>query len=282
MQLIECPRDAMQGIETFIPTMDKVRYLNALLEVGFDVIDFGSFVNPKAVPQMSDTSEVIKKIEIKKTTTKLLAIIANPRGADDASKFKNIHYLGYPLSVSETFQKRNANKTIAESLLELQQIQSICLKSNKELIVYLSMAFGNPYGDPYSIDTIEALVRELVKMNVRTISIADTIGAATPENVYFLYKILAGKFPLVQFGVHLHSSPSKAREKIDAAFRAGCRRFDGAIKGFGGCPFAEDELVGNIATEVLLSYFDQQLIKLNIDKVKFEKAFEIASEIFPL
>jgi hydroxymethylglutaryl-CoA lyase len=282
MKIIECPRDAMQGIDINIPTAAKIKYLNALLEVGFDVLDCGSFVSPKAVPQMADTGEVLKKLDLKKTSTRLLVIVANPRGAEETANFKQVSYLGYPLSVSETFQKRNTNKTIAEAIQDLQEIQKISLKNKKELVVYLSMAFGNPYQDEYNTTILENLLREMVRLNVKTVSISDTIGAATPERVYMLFKILKGRFPLIEFGVHLHSSPSKAREKVDAAYRAGCRRFDGAIKGYGGCPFAEDELVGNIATEVLISYFEQQRVELKIDKSKFLKAFEIAGEVFPL
>jgi hydroxymethylglutaryl-CoA lyase len=282
MKIIECPRDAMQGIDINIPTSEKIKYLNALLEVGFDVLDCGSFVSPKAVPQMADTGEVLKKLDLKKSLSKLLVIIANPRGAEEAVNYKQVTFLGYPLSISETFQKRNTNKSIAEALVDLQEIQKIAIKNKKELVVYLSMAFGNPYQDEYNSSILENLVRELVKLNVRTVSISDTIGAATPERVYMLFKILKGKFPLIEFGVHLHSSPAQAREKVDAAYRAGCRRFDGAIKGYGGCPFAEDELVGNIATEVLISYFEQQRVELKINKTKFLKAFEIAGEVFPL
>lgn len=281
MKIIECPRDAMQGLLTFIPTEDKVRYLNALIQVGFDTIDCGSFVSPKAVPQMRDTAEVLSQLDLKRSNTKLLAIIANSRGAEEASKFAQISCLGFPLSVSETFQKKNTNKSIAQSLDELKEIQTICNSSGKQLVVYLSMAFGNPYGDEYNLNLIDSLVRELIKINVKIVSIADTVGAATPENVYFLYKILAGKFPLIELGVHLHSSPVLAKEKIDAAYRAGCRRFDTAIRGYGGCPFAKDELVGNIATEVLLSYIEQQHLILKLNKDKFKKAFELAGEIFP-
>lgn len=281
MKIIECPRDAMQGILTFIPTADKVRYLNALIQVGFDTLDFGSFVSPKAVPQMRDTAEVLSQLDLKRSNTKLLAIIVNSRGAVEASKFPQISYLGFPLSVSETFQKKNTNKSIAQSIEELKEIQTICTSSGKQLVVYLSMAFGNPYGDEYNLNLIDSLVRELIKINVKIVSIADTVGAATPENVYFLYKILAGKFPLIELGVHLHSSPVLAKEKIDAAYRAGCRRFDTAIRGYGGCPFAKDELVGNIATEVLLSYIEQQHLILKLNKDKFKKAFELAGEIFP-
>ncbi|HYG37564.1 MAG TPA: hydroxymethylglutaryl-CoA lyase [Cytophagales bacterium] len=282
MKIIECPRDAMQGLLDFIPTEDKVKYLNALIQVGFHTIDFGSFVSPKAIPQMSDTAKVLSQLNLKKSKSKLLAIIANLRGATEACSFSEITYLGYPLSVSETFQERNTNKSIAASLIELKEIQKLCISNGKQLVVYLSMAFGNPYGDEYNLTIIDFMVRELIKMNIKIVSIADTIGAATPENVYFLYKILSGKFPLIELGVHLHSTPDFAKEKIDAAYRAGCRRFDTTIRGYGGCPFAKDELVGNIATEVLLSFIEQQHIILELNKDKFKKAFELAGEIFPL
>jgi hydroxymethylglutaryl-CoA lyase len=282
IKLIECPRDAMQGLKDFIPTKDKIRYINALLNVGFDTLDFGSFVSPAAVPQMKDTAEVFNNLDLSSTNTKLLAIIANLRGAEEAIKYKEIKYLGFPLSISETFQQKNTNKSIEEAFKVVEGIQDLCLKNNKEQVVYLSMGFGNPYGDPYDKEYILSFVDRLYKMGVRIISLSDTIGVSDRENITYLFQTLIPKFPDVEFGAHLHSTPSTVVEKIDAAYNAGCRRFDGALKGFGGCPMAKDELTGNTATETMINYFDEKNIHLTINRDEFLKAMIIASEIFPL
>jgi hydroxymethylglutaryl-CoA lyase len=281
MKLIECPRDAMQGLTDFIPTSAKVRYLNQLLKVGFDTIDFGSFVSPKAIPQMRDTAEVLGQLSWKESPSALLAIVANTRGAEDAARHEAITYLGFPLSISETFQLRNTNKTIAEALTTLEEIQNICVRSNKKLVSYISMGFGNPYSDLYSPDHVAAFVERLVVLGSSAISLADTIGVSTPENITNLFSTLSEQYPDTELGVHLHSAPATAREKIEAAYKAGCRRFDGAIKGFGGCPMADDELVGNLATEEIIHYLDQQGVKTGIDRQAFAQAMQMADEIFP-
>jgi hydroxymethylglutaryl-CoA lyase len=284
IKLIECPRDAMQGLKEFIPTSEKVRYINALLKVGFHTIDFGSFVSPAAVPQMKDTAEVLNKLDLSSSKSKLLAIIANVRGAEDAIKFDSISYLGFPLSVSETFQQKNTNKSIEEAFYIVNEIQNLCLKRNKEQVVYLSMGFGNPYGDPYDKDYILGFVERLYEMGVKIISLSDTIGVSNKENITYLFENLIPQFPDIEFGAHLHSTPDTTKEKIAAAFNSGCKRFDGALKGFGGCPMAKDELTGNIATETLLAYFESKQIdlNLNLNKDQFKEAMIIASEIFPL
>src|SRR6187551_561546 len=238
MKIIECPRDAMQGLTAFIPTADKIRYINQLLKVGFDSIDFGSFVSAKAIPQLRDTVEVLDSLKVAESKTKLLAIVANVRGAEEASRFSAISFLGFPLSISETFQQRNTNKSIAEALNTVEEIQNICLRSNKKLVVYISMGFGNPYGDPYDVNLVNQFVDILVTLGVEIISIADTIGISNPENVYSLFSSLSKSNPKTEIGAHLHSNPSVSIEKIEAAYRAGCKRFDGAINGFGGCPMA--------------------------------------------
>lgn len=280
MKIIECPRDAMQGMEKFIPTESKVRYINQLMKVGFDTIDAGSFVSPKAIPQMKDTAEVMEKIELGTSNTKLLAIVANTRGAVEASRHTSVTYLGFPLSLSETFQKRNTNKSIPEALNTLNDIQEICIKSNKKLVTYISMGFGNPYGDPYDLDVAGKFVDILSTLEIKIVSLADTIGVSKPEQIRYLFTHLTRDFPSIELGVHLHSHPAKAIEKIEAAFESGCRRFDGAIKGFGGCPMAEDELVGNLATETMLSYLDSKGIDTDINKSEFVKALKLADEIF--
>jgi hydroxymethylglutaryl-CoA lyase len=281
MKIIECPRDAMQGLTTFIPTADKVRYINQLLKVGFDSIDFGSFVSAKAIPQLRDTVEVLNSLEVAESKTKLLAIVANVRGAEEASRFSAISFLGFPLSISETFQQRNTNKSITEALNTVEEIQNICLRSNKKLVVYISMGFGNPYGDPYDVNLVNQFVDILVTLGVEIISIADTIGISNPENIYSLFSSLAKSNPKTEIGAHLHSNPSASIEKIEAAYRAGCKRFDGAINGFGGCPMAEDELVGNLATENILSFLESKGENLGLNKHEFVKAMTIAAEIFP-
>ena len=271
----------MQGLHEFIPTKDKIRYINKLLEVGFDTIDFGSFVSHKAVPQMKDTAEVLDGLVIQDSGTGLLAIIANARGAEDACRFPEIGYLGFPLSLSETFQQRNTNKSIEEAFVAVEEIQNLCIRHKKNLVTYLSMGFGNPYGDPYDKAYIEQFVSRLDQLEVEIICPSDTIGVSTPANITVLFSSLINKFPHIEFGAHLHSTPSASVEKIDAAWLAGCRRFDGAIKGFGGCPMAHDELTGNIATEKIIQFFENKNIHLKIDKQKFKDAMVIASEIFP-
>jgi hydroxymethylglutaryl-CoA lyase len=280
MKIIECPRDAMQGIEEFIPTEKKIRYINQLLKVGFDTIDFGSFVSAKAIPQLRDTAEVLARLDLSTTSSKLLAIVANTRGAEDASKYEAIQYLGFPLSISETFQQRNTNKSIVEALNTLSEIQNICVKTNKKQVVYISMGFGNPYNDPYDVEVVGQFVDILNTLGVQIISLADTIGVSTPEQITYLFTTLSKKFPKVELGAHLHSNPKTAREKIDAAFQAGCKRFDGAIKGFGGCPMAKDELVGNLATESILSYLQEKDAIQGLDSKAFVQALNMADEIF--
>jgi hydroxymethylglutaryl-CoA lyase len=278
MKLIECPRDAMQGINTFIPTEKKVYYINSLLEVGFDTLDFGSFVSPKAIPQLRDTVEVLSQLKV--SDTKLLAIVANTRGAEEASQHDRITYLGFPLSISETFQQRNTNKSIAEALNTLDEIQQICLQSNKVLVTYISMGFGNPYGDLYSVDHVLKMTDVLATMGVAIVSLADTIGVSQPEQIENLYSLAVKNFPSIEFGAHLHSSPQKAWEKIAAAYQAGCQRFDGALKGFGGCPMAEDELVGNLATETILSFLDSKQAGPALNRDAFSEAMKIADDVF--
>jgi hydroxymethylglutaryl-CoA lyase len=277
--LVECPRDAMQGWATFIPTEKKIAYLNALLQVGFDTLDFGSFVSPKAIPQLADTTAVLKGLQLT-TATKLLAIIANVRGAQEAAVFDEITYLGFPFSVSETFQLRNTNSTIEQSLQRVEEIQRICVQTGKQLVIYISMGFGNPYGDPYSEEIVFDWVNKIVNLGVPIISLADTVGLATPEQVFSITSYLVNKLPQHQVGVHLHSSPHNREAKIAAAWRAGCRRFDGALKGIGGCPLANDELVGNIDTEWLISYLEQYEVLPGLNKTALAKSANLANEIF--
>lgn len=281
MKIIECPRDAMQGMEKFIPTQDKVRYLNQLLRVGFDTIDAGSFVSPKAIPQMKDTAEVFQSIDLANSRSKLLAIVANTRGAEEASHHDVITYIGFPLSLSETFQQRNTNKSIPEALNILNEIQEICINSGKTLVTYISMGFGNPYGDPYDLTVAGKFVDILSTLEISIVSLADTIGVSKPDQIRYLFTNLAKDFPSIEFGAHLHSNPNSAIEKIGAAFESGCTRFDGAIKGFGGCPMAEDELVGNLATETILSFLESRKEAPNLDMVAFAESMRIADEIFP-
>ena len=281
MKLIECPRDAMQGLDEFIATDKKAEYINQLLKVGFDTIDFGSFVSPKAIPQLRDTVDVLKKLDLSATTSKLLAIVANTRGAEDAVKFAEIDYLGFPLSISETFQQRNTNKSIAEAMNTVAEIQNLCKKNNKVLVTYISMGFGNPYGDPYDVSIVEKFTTDLAALEIEVISLADTIGVSQPDQIKYLFGTLVPKFSKVEFGGHLHSNPSKAIEKIEAAFLSGCQRFDGAIKGFGGCPMAEDELVGNLATETILSYLSSKNALPNLNQNEFAKALIMADAVFP-
>ena len=281
VKIIECPRDAMQGIKShFIPTAKKALYINTLLNVGFDTIDFGSFVSPKAIPQMRDTAAVLAKLDLSKTNSKLLAIIANVRGAKDAAQFEEIDYLGYPFSISENFQMRNTHKTIAESIAALEEILSIADKSKKEVVAYLSMGFGNPYGDPWNVDIVGEWTEKLSKMGVQILSLSDTIGSSTPEVIDYLFSNLIPAYSEIEFGAHLHTTPDKWHEKVNAAFNAGCHRFDGAIKGYGGCPMAKDELTGNMPTEKLISYFNQQKVDTNIKAMSFESAYNEALEVF--
>ncbi len=280
VKIIECPRDAMQGIRQFIPTPDKVRYINALLKVGFDTIDFGSFVSPKAIPQMRDTAEVLQQLELSETRSKLLAIVANVRGAQDASQFPVIDYLGYPFSISENFQMRNTGKTIEQSLVTLEQIMEIASNRGKEVVAYLSMGFGNPYGDPWDVDIVAEWTRTLSELGVSIISLSDTIGVASGETISYLFSNLIPRYPAIEFGAHMHTHPAHWHEKVDAAYRAGCRRFDGALKGFGGCPMAKDELTGNMPTEKLLSYFTAEKASTGINSLRFESAYNEAMRIF--
>lgn len=279
VKVIECPRDAMQGIKQFIPTAQKIQYIQSLLRVGFDTIDFGSFVSPKAIPQMVDTAEVLAQLDLSKTTSKLLAIIANVRGAEDACKHPEIDYLGYPFSISENFQMRNTHKTIAQSVVALQEILNIANKHNKEVVVYISMGFGNPYGDPWNVDIVGEWTERLSKMGVKILSLSDTVGTSDPKNIDYLFSHLIPEYTNIEFGAHLHTTPTSWHEKIDAAYQAGCRRYDGAIQGFGGCPMAKDDLTGNMPTEKLLSYLttknDSQLNALS-----FESAYNEATKIF--
>lgn len=281
VKIIECPRDAMQGIKShFIPTKTKADYINALLRVGFDTIDFGSFVSPKAIPQMRDTSEVLSQLDVSDTQSKLLAIVANVRGANDAAQFEQIDYLGYPFSISENFQMRNTHKTIAESIDILQEILSIAGKENKEVVAYLSMGFGNPYGDPWNVDIVAEWTEKLSNMGVKILSLSDTVGSSTPEVIKYLFSNLIPQYPEIEFGAHLHTTPNSWHEKVDAAYKAGCHRFDGAIKGYGGCPMAKDDLTGNMPTEKLVSYFTAQKAETNIKPMSFESAYNEALNVF--
>ena len=281
VKIIECPRDAMQGIKShFISTEAKAKYINSLLKVGFDTIDFGSFVSPKAIPQMRDTAEVLSKLDLSTTKSKLLAIVANVRGANDASQFEEIDYLGYPFSISENFQMRNTHKTIAESIDTLKEVLSIANRTNKEVVAYLSMGFGNPYGDPWNVEIVGEWTEKLSKLGVKILSLSDTIGTSTPDDISYLFSNLIPNYPQIEFGAHLHTTPTKWHEKVDSAFKAGCRRFDGAIKGYGGCPMAKDELTGNMPTEKLLSYFTTEKVTTNIKPMSFESAYNKALEVF--
>lgn len=280
IKLIECPRDAMQGWKHFIPAQKKIDYINALLKVGFDTIDFGSFVSPKAIPQMADTSEVISKIKIQNSKTKLLAIIANERGATDAVVYDEITYLGFPFSVSETFQKRNTNSTIAESLNRVEAIQNLCIKNKKDMVVYISMGFGNPYGDDYDETIVFEWVNKLVAMDIKIISLADTVGLATAAQVSSVTKYLINALPETEIGVHLHSTALNWKEKADAALQAGCLRFDGALKGIGGCPMADDELVGNMDTELMIPYFEEKKMLPVINIAALQECSRMAELIF--
>ena len=279
VKVIECPRDAMQGIKTFIPTEQKVQYIQSLLRVGFDTIDFGSFVSPKAIPQMVDTRDVLAQLDLSKTSSKLLAIIANSRGADDACQHPEIDYLGYPFSISENFQMRNTHKTIAQSVVTLQDILNKADAVNKEVVVYISMGFGNPYGDPWNVDIVGEWTERLSKMGVKILSLSDTVGTSNPENINYLFSNLIPEYKDIEFGAHLHTTPSTWFEKVDEAYKAGCRRFDGAIQGFGGCPMAKDELTGNMPTEKVLSYLTTKKAS-NLNAMSFESSYNEATKIF--
>ncbi len=280
VKLIECPRDAMQGIKQFIPTEVKAAYINKLLQVGFDTIDVGSFVSPKAIPQMRDTAAVLSKLNLEASQSKLLAIVANVRGANDASQFEEIDYLGYPFSISENFQMRNTGKTIVQSIAILDEILSIAATANKEVVAYLSMGFGNPYGDPWSVDIVADWTEKLATMGVKILSLSDTIGSSTPQVIAYLFTHLIPKYSKIEFGAHLHTTPTAWREKVEAAFKAGCTRFDGAIKGYGGCPMAKDELTGNMPTEKLVKYFNEQKIHLQLNQDNFKVAYAQAANVF--
>lgn len=270
----------MQGWKTFIPTEKKAAYINSLLKVGFDTIDFGSFVSPKAIPQMADTIDVLKKLQLDGGKSKLLAIVANQRGAEDASAYEEINYLGFPFSVSETFQQRNTNSSIAESLGRVEEMQNLCVKTGKELVVYISMGFGNPYGDPYDEDFVFEWVNQLVALDIKTISLADTVGVAEAGQVYDMTSYLVESLPGTEIGVHLHSSPANWEEKLEAAVNAGCKRFDGALKGIGGCPMADDELVGNMNSELMIEYFRQKSLLAPLNEDALKESLRIAGEIF--
>ena len=280
IKLIECPRDAMQGWKNFIPTDKKIEYINSLLNVGFDTIDFGSFVSAKAIPQMADTAEVVRSLESGVGHTKLLSIVANLRGAEEASVFDQITYLGFPFSVSETFQQRNTNSSIEESLKRVEEIQNLCINKNKKLVIYISMAFGNPYNDLYDEDIVFNWVEKLVEMDIDIISLADTVGVATPEQVYDMTSYLVESLPSTEIGVHLHSTFENWQQKLNAAVKAGAKRFDGALKGIGGCPMANDELVGNMNTEWMINYFETNNIATNLSKDALAESLRIAGEIF--
>lgn len=280
VKIIECPRDAMQGIKDWIPTENKIQYIQSLLNCGFDTIDFGSFVSPKAIPQMQDTAKVLEQLDLSNTESKLLAIVANVRGAEDAVKHPEITYLGYPFSISENFQMRNTHKTLSQSMEILQEILELAETNHKEVVTYLSMGFGNPYGDPWNVDIVGEWAEKLSAMGVKILSLSDTVGTSTPEVIEYLYSNLIPKYPDIEFGAHLHTTPSKWHEKVDAAYKNGCRRFDGAIQGFGGCPMAKDELTGNMPTEKLLSYFTTLKVATSINTISFENAHNQATKIF--
>lgn len=281
IKLIECPRDAMQGLKEFIPTEKKAAYINQLLKVGYHTVDFGSFVSPKAIPQMKDTADVLRLLKLDQTNSKLLAIVANKRGANDAAQFEEITYLGYPFSISETFQIRNTNATIEESIERVATIQEICKQSNKEMVVYISMGFGNPYGDPWNVETVQKWVNRLVEMDIRILQLSDTIGVANPVNIEYLFSNLVPAFKDVEFGAHFHTTPQKWKEKVATAYENGCQRFDGAIKGYGGCPMAKDDLTGNMPMENMVFYFQDEQAATGIDLEQFGKAMELAGAVFP-
>lgn len=281
VKIIECPRDAMQGIHEFIPTEDKIQYINTLLKVGYDTVDFGSFVSPKAIPQMADTDEVVQSIELEGSRSKLLAIIANEKGAKRAVAYDQIRYLGYPFSISETFQKRNTRSSIEQSFDRVKKISRLCEEFGKELVIYISMGFGNPYGDHYDTDLVKEWVERIHPLGVNIFSLSDTVGVAKPETISFLFSHLTEAYPEIEFGAHFHTAPHNWREKIEAAYQNGCRRFDGAIKGYGGCPMAKDELMGNMPTENMINYFDREVLGPNFSIEAFEDALRMSLKVFP-
>jgi len=280
IKIIECPRDAMQGLHNFIPTQTKIDYINQLLKVGFDTIDFGSFVSPKAIPQMADTKKVLAGLNLAQTKTKLLAIIANLKGAEMAVQYPEITYLGFPFSISETFQQRNTNSSIAESLETVKAIQQHCVSNNKELVVYISMGFGNPYGDDWNTEIVEKWVKEMDQLGIKIISLSDTIGIANPETIAYLFKHLIPTFPNIEFGAHLHTTPNTWQEKIEAAYENGCKRFDGAMKGFGGCPMAADDLTGNMPSENMFFYFKNSNLEIGLNEAEFTNSLLLANQVF--
>lgn len=279
-KIIECPRDAMQGIHGFIPTEQKIKYIQQLLWVGFDTLDAGSFVSPKAIPQMKDTAEVLKKLDLSNTLTKILCIVANNKGADDAVQFEQVRFLGFPFSVSETFQIRNTNSTINEAVERVDYIQNLCLKHDKEMVVYLSMGFGNPYGDPWNPEIVSYWMDHMVKRGIKTVSLSDTIGVSNPENIRLIYSQLSKAYPDIEIGAHLHTRPESWREKIQAAYDSGCTRYDGAIKGYGGCPMASDTLTGNMPTENLLRFLYDNQESPGVNTEEFNKAMIMANDVF--
>lgn len=281
IKIIECPRDAMQGIKTFIPTESKIAYLNALLKVGFDTLDAGSFVSARYIPQMADTAEVLEKINWKDSATKLSVIVANVRGAIQAGNCPQVTYMGYPFSISETFQHRNTNSDMQKALKTVAAIREVADRKGKEFVVYLSMAFGNPYGDPWSREIAEHWIAELYKFNIRYISLSDTIGVAKPDTIEYFFKHLTQVFSGIEFGAHFHTTPDTWREKVDAAYKNGCKRFDGAMKGFGGCPMAKDDLTGNMPTENLVAYFDEKKEEIGLNRQYLTEAMQLAANVFP-
>ncbi|MFL2666013.1 MAG: hydroxymethylglutaryl-CoA lyase [Flavobacteriaceae bacterium] len=280
IKVVECPRDAMQGIKNWIPSKYKISYIQSILSVGFDVVDFGSFVSPRAVPQMKDTHHVLEGLDLSSTKSKLLAIVANLRGAKDACNYSQISYLGYPFSISENFQMRNTNKSIEESISELSKIIELANKNKKEVVVYLSMGFGNPYGDQWNYEIVEKWIDLLYFMNIKTISISDTVGAAKIEDIKTVFSNTVVKYPTIEFGAHFHTKPNEWHEKIDTAYKAGCKRFDSAIQGYGGCPMAKDELTGNFPTEKLITYFNSKNVSLNINALHFKSSFNESTKLF--
>jgi len=278
VKIIECPRDAMQGMSLFVPTKTKIEYLNALLKVGYHTLDFGSFVSPKAIPQMRDTQEVLDNLE--DSSTRLSVIVANRRGVNDAVKHDRVHYLGYPFSISETFQQRNTNKSIADSFDMVKYLLDKSTKNDKEVVIYISMGFGNPYGDDWNVSIVEDWVGKLTDLGIDSFSISDTVGISTPSDISNVFNALIGNYGKAEFGAHFHTRPDEWQEKIDSAYKSGCRRFDGAIKGYGGCPMAKDELVGNMPTENMVSYFDTNDVTHGLDAMAFDKALQIAQHIF--
>ncbi len=280
IKLVECPRDAMQGWEHFIPTSKKIVYLNQLLHVGFDVLDFGSFVSPRAIPQLADTAEVLSQLDLSETKTKLLAIVANMKGAQAAVSFSQIDFLGYPFSISSTFQMRNTNASLEQSWDNVLQMRDLCSQHNRKLVVYLSMGFGNPYGDDWSPQMVIDWTKKMDEAGIAVISLADTVGLAKVNDIGAIFNSLQNEKINADYGIHLHTTPYNWQEKLDAAFNNGCKRFDAALKGYGGCPFAEDDLVGNLATENLIMYLEEKKINLNIDKNQFAKALDLATFTF--